>query len=112
MRWLYWREQIPLTELADQYNVSVGAVYDAVDGRSCQHLPMPPKEIQEQRERRTERGTNHPRSKLNDEMVYRIRVERKGDATYAVLSERFGVSEGNIGFICRGETWEHVPMPT
>lgn len=64
------------------------------------------------------RGTALPQSKLNDELVRRIRrqhgrkeaLKRKLDARYgaAALAKRFGVSEPTITKVLTYETWRHV----
>ena len=55
---------------------------------------------------------NERAAKLTDTKVYWIRTMYvTGEMTQGELSRRTGVSVGQIGRICRGESWQHVPMP-
>ena len=54
------------------------------------------------------RGEKHHLSKLTEEKVREIRSMLVRGETQQVLSERFGVSQGNINAIKNRKTWKHV----
>lgn len=55
------------------------------------------------------KGISNGRAKLNEAQVREIKaaITAKNE-TLASLARRFGVAEGMIGFIKRGEAWAHV----
>lgn len=53
-------------------------------------------------------GSNHPRSKLTEEMVISARKEYSKGITYKDLSKKYNVSETTISRAVRGISWSHV----
>ena len=53
-------------------------------------------------------GERHPRHKLTEAQVQRIRAEVAAVASYSDVAMRFGVSRAPVGKIVRRETWRHV----
>ncbi len=57
-------------------------------------------------------GTKNPRSKLNDEIVMRIRNEyyyygvRRQD-----IAKKYSIPWTTVDHVVKGETWSHLPMP-
>lgn len=54
------------------------------------------------------RGERHPKVKLTEEDVLRIRKEHAQGASYEQLASRYGVDKSNIGYIVSGKTWRHL----
>lgn len=54
------------------------------------------------------RGTNHHAAKLDDDKVRAIRKAHAEGRTDLQLAREYGVSEGTIHFIVKGQTWKHV----
>lgn len=54
------------------------------------------------------KGETHSQCKLNDDKVRRIRLLRERGWTLQRLSDEFGVTVPNIGYICRRQTWTHL----
>jgi hypothetical protein len=59
-------------------------------------------------EERDARGEGHGMAKLTDDDVRAIREARRVGDTYKVIAERFGISQGNVVFIVKRQTWKHV----
>jgi len=54
-------------------------------------------------------GENSGSAKLTDDDVREIRrLDEIGDTTQQALADRYGVTQGAIGYICRGVTWKHI----
>lgn len=53
-------------------------------------------------------GSGHPRSKLDEAQVARVRAMWKEGHTVACIREAFGVHENSIRGILTGRTWTHV----
>ena len=54
-------------------------------------------------------GVKHPRAKLNEKKVVRIRrLYATGKFSQDHLAQRYGVTQPNIGFIVRRVVWKHV----
>ena len=62
-------------------------------------------------------GKKHPRAKLTDEDVSQIKAllrEREyhrsqwQNLTFEAIAEKFGVHEGHVRRIARGDNWGHV----
>ena len=56
----------------------------------------------------TNRGSNHPRSKLTETNVLDIRQELKKGKSYKELAEKHGVHCDTIGNIKNRKTWKHI----
>jgi hypothetical protein len=54
------------------------------------------------------RGSRHQNSKLTEQVVIRIRKERKGGETQQSLANKYRVSRSTISQIVRRKTWTHV----
>jgi len=48
-------------------------------------------------------------AKLTAEQVYALLQEYEGGASQGALSRKYGVSVGQVGRICRGESWQNMP---
>jgi hypothetical protein len=55
------------------------------------------------------KGEDHPRAKLTDEQVYKIRRLAAQGSTYVEISRLFAVDETMISFIVRRKNWKHLP---
>lgn len=54
-------------------------------------------------------GETHPRSKLTDDMVRQIRMERDATgASLSTLAKKYGVVHSTIAVVIRGESWTHL----
>jgi hypothetical protein len=53
-------------------------------------------------------GEQHPRAKLTEAQVLKIREQHAGGIRQATLSRLFGVSRFTIGNIVRRESWQHI----
>ncbi len=60
------------------------------------------------RNRVERKGESNGRAKLTEEIVRNIKRSLLTGCNQRKLAENFGVSEGTIGFIKRGETWSWV----
>jgi hypothetical protein len=60
---------------------------------------------------RNVRGGRSKLSKLNDEVVTRVRQEYLLGKTARSLAIECGVSPTLMAKVLRGERWKHVPMP-
>lgn len=58
---------------------------------------------------RTARGERGGRAKLTEKSVLEIRLDTR---TQKILADEYGVSRAMIGYVKRGTSWAHVPMPT
>lgn len=59
---------------------------------------------------RQSRGERHPRAKLTEGLVVKMRELRRAGATVASLSSEFGVSIALVSLVTRGKLWSHVGM--
>ena len=61
-------------------------------------------------------GSLLPQSKLDEELVYEIRVKRMNGVTYPQLSKEYDMSIGNLEKLVsqtrKTRTWKHVEYPT
>lgn len=57
---------------------------------------------------RTPLGVSHGKSKLNDDIVRRIRVMASGGMTQRAIAAVFGVWQATIRDVLNGRTWGHV----
>lgn len=57
---------------------------------------------------RRRRGVEHGQAQLTESQVYEIRRRAEAGALHRVLAADFHVSKGNISYIVRGETWQHL----
>lgn len=58
------------------------------------------------------KGTAHYKAKFTDTDIVRIRQLRAEGMIYKDIAAQYGVRLGTIMFICNGQTWKHVLMPT
>jgi hypothetical protein len=49
-------------------------------------------------------------TKLNEEIVRAIKIDRKNGFTYQQLIDKYGICKSTIGDICRGKTWKQVQI--
>lgn len=49
-------------------------------------------------------------TKLNEDIVRAIRIDRKEGATYQELVDKYGICKSTIGDICRNKTWKNVQI--
>lgn len=54
------------------------------------------------------RGELHPKSKLTNEQVIKIRELHKQGFSTAVIARNFKVSKWNVDQICKNKTWTHL----
>ncbi len=54
------------------------------------------------------RGVDQPKAKLTEADVAEIRRLGSAGASQRAIAAQFGISQPNVGFICRRETWRHV----
>ncbi len=60
---------------------------------------------------RPAQGSRHAMAVLTDELARQIHAEYSvGNITQRELSERFGVSQGNISLILNGKLWKHLGL--
>ena len=48
-------------------------------------------------------------AKLTPEQVYALLQEYEEGASQGSLSRKYGISVGQVGRICRGESWQNMP---
>lgn len=59
------------------------------------------------------RGSNNGASKMTAEKVFEMRrLYVETVTSYRNLASKYGLSNGTVGEILRGETWRHVAIPT
>lgn len=49
-------------------------------------------------------------TKLTEDIVRSIKIDRKEGKTYQQLIDKYGVCKSTISDICRGKTWKHVQI--
>ena len=49
-------------------------------------------------------------TKLNEEIVRSIKVDRKANFTYQQLVDKYGICKSTIADICKERTWKHVQI--
>lgn len=54
------------------------------------------------------RGEGLPQSRLTEDQVREIRALYSAGMSQRKIATRFGITQPNVGFICRRETWRHV----
>lgn len=54
------------------------------------------------------KGTEHPRSKIQEEDVKQIRQLAANGITHAKIASMFGICRPNVGHILSGRIWQHV----
>ena len=58
---------------------------------------------------RLARGERHGNARLTEGKVSAMRRMAVVGISQRDIAKRFGVSQGTVGFVLRGETWRHVP---
>lgn len=53
-------------------------------------------------------GSQHHLSKLDDDKIRQIRKLHSEGISQRVIAKKFGITQPNVGYITRGETWRHV----
>ena len=98
-----------LDNLAEDYPVKRGAIYEVVTGRTWAHVGGPIIEL----EGVAQPGEKHKSSKLTAEKVREMRRQHEEEGlTVRELSRRYEVTPANAGMVIKGETWTHVDGPT
>ena len=100
------RQGASAQEVAARLNVSISTVYAARCGRSWWWVSDPPP-IQGRRPS-FKVGASHPRSRLNGNVVLRMRFEGLSPEDAAA---ECGASVSGAVKAKRGDTWTHLPMP-
>ena len=54
-------------------------------------------------------GSNHKRSKINEDDVLLIRAKKSVGVKTKELMDEFGLGKSMIAYICSGQYWKHVP---
>jgi hypothetical protein len=54
------------------------------------------------------KGVEHPRSKINDDIVREIRKLKKGRGVFTEFAKKHGISRTLVGYIYHGRAWQHV----
>lgn len=54
------------------------------------------------------KGVKHPLAKLSAADVERVKMLRGEGHTLRVIGAEFGISEGQVSLISRGESWKHT----
>lgn len=55
-------------------------------------------------------GSRHSNSKVTEADVLVMRQRRAAGDTLEAIAEDFGVCFQNVGLICQGKTWTHLPL--
>jgi hypothetical protein len=59
----------------------------------------------------TDKGVHCNSAKLNDTLVYEMRVKHKSGISFAEIARQYGVSRKGASKAITGETWSHVKFP-
>lgn len=100
-------------ELAEKHGVSRSTIGMLIRGETFKSVPRADtKAVLAQRKQANPnqaRGSNHPRSTLNEAMVREIRrLHGTGEKTQLQLADQFGTDRTNISNIVRRKTWTHI----
>lgn len=57
---------------------------------------------------RMPRGENNAKARLTEDQVREIRALADAGMYQREIATRFGITQPNVGYICRRETWRHV----
>src|SRR5690625_263691 len=110
----YWYESASITELATEYQLSVGVMHALVTGRTWSHLPMPSKNITDSRQApiNSPRGEEAPWSRLREVDVLQMRKAYWYEAIpLRELSKQYGIGQMTVRDVVQGVNWSHLPMP-
>jgi len=66
---------------------------------------------EQRRSNGTDRGVNCNGAKLNDILVYEMRVKHKAGMSFVEIAKQYGVSSRGASKAIKGETWAHVAQP-
>lgn len=84
------------------------------DNRSCCNpahlfLGTPADNLRDAAEKgRMPRGEDCPRARLTEDQVREIRALASAGGKQRDIAQRFGITQPNVGYICRRDTWRHV----
>lgn len=101
-------------ELATGEDPGTMLVCHCCDNRRCCNpahlfLGTPADNLRDAAEKgRMPRGENAPLAKLDENKVREIRALAAAGHLQRDIAERFGVTQPNVGYIVRRETWRHV----
>ncbi|RYF50167.1 MAG: hypothetical protein EOO38_06275 [Cytophagaceae bacterium] len=100
---------VPAIEMARQFNVSVSAIEKIIARKNWVQLTKRLQPMTVTREQRgSNRGTNHPKAKLDDDKVRVIRNLSATGLSASKIAAQMHVSKEAIAMVLQGRTWKHV----
>lgn len=103
-------ETLSLAEWSERTGLGVGCIASRISryGWTEQAAVTTPV-ITEKHRFRVRAGSEHHAAVLTDAQVIEMRALRNEGAQLKDIAARFGVSESNVGMICKRRTWKHLP---